>query len=264
MFTLSACGGWFEGSAPDRIRAACKYGFKAVEMLDWQSFDLPETRKALDETGVRLSSILAGSRDKVKHEITRNEHGLVWEDTGDVLVEALKETLEVAKFLDITKIIVTSGNERPGLSREEHKKILVENLRRGAEVVKGTGVELVLEPLNVLVDHAGYFLVTTDESLEVLDRVGCPNEVKLLFDIYHQQISEGNVIRNLLRAMPVIGHIHVADNPGRKEPGTGELNYKNIFRAIDKAGYGEFVVFECGRSEPVETLCPKMLALAEE
>ena len=264
MFTLSACGGWFRGDAPARIRAAGANGFRAVEMLDWQSFDLPETKKALDETGVALSAILAGSRDPVKHAMTRNEHGLVWEDTAEPLRDALKESLEVAKYLNCRKIIVTSGNERPGLSREEQKKILVDNLRLGAASVRGSGVELVLEPLNILVNHAGYFLVTTDESLEVLDRVGCPNEVRLLFDIYHQQISEGNVIRNLLRAMPVMGHIHVADNPGRNEPGTGELNYKNIFRAIRDAGYEEFVVFECGRTEPVETLCPKMLALAED
>ena len=264
MFTLSACGGWFAGSAPERIRAAKKYGFQAIEMLDWQSFDLPETKKALDETGVKLSAILLGSRDRQKHEMTRNEHGLVWEDTAGPLKDAMEETLEVARALDCRKIIITSGNERPGLSREEHKKILVDNLRLAAGFVKGTGVELVLEPLNVLVNHAGYFLVTTDESLEVLERVGCPNEVKLLFDIYHQQISEGNVIRNLLRAMPRIGHIHVADNPGRNEPGTGELNYKNIFRAVRDAGYEEFVVFECGHTEPVETLCPKMLALAED
>src|SRR4029077_17233792 len=113
---------------------------------------------------------------------------------------------------------------------------------------------VVLEPLNVLVDHAGYYLVTTAEGLEIVDEVASPN-VKLLFDIYHQQISEGNVIRNLTENLAKIGHVHAADNPGRHEPGTGELNYAVIFRALDAAGYDGHVGLEYRPStDPAETL----------
>jgi hydroxypyruvate isomerase len=97
------------------------------------------------------------------------------------------------------------------------------------------------------VDHKGYFLTRTDQTMTILEAVNSPN-VKMLFDIYHQQITEGNVIRNITKNIDRIGHFHVADNPGRKEPGTGELNYKNIFKAIATTNYKDFVALECGHS----------------
>jgi len=104
-----------------------------------------------------------------------------------------------------------------------------------------------MEMLNTLVDHEGFFLTRTDQAVAILKEVACPN-IKLLFDIYHQQITEGNVIRNIRENIQYIGHFHVADNPGRKEPGTGELSYANIFSAIKETGYNGFVALECGHS----------------
>jgi hydroxypyruvate isomerase len=103
----------------------------------------------------------------------------------------------------------------------------------------------------VLVDHAGYFLNTTDHTIEILEAVDSPN-VKMCYDIYHQQITEGNIIRNIRNNIDRIGHFHVGDNPGRKQPGTGELNYKNIFKAIHETGYDGFVALECGNTASLE------------
>jgi len=262
MYTLSACGGWFAGDACDRIRAAHDNGFTALEILGWKDLNLSEVRKTLDETGMTISAILIQSKDPKKQALIANEHGIVWDDAKEAFVDAMGETLEAAKALRVNTIVVTSGNERADVSREHCHKTMVEALKAGAEVLEGSGVQMVLEPLNILVNHMGYYLVTTAEGVEVIHEVNHPL-VKLLFDVYHQQISEGNVIRNLTNNIADIGHIHVGDNPGRLEPGTGEINYRNVFRAIAKTDYQGFVVFECGRSEEADVVCRKMLALAE-
>jgi hydroxypyruvate isomerase len=105
------------------------------------------------------------------------------------------------------------------------------------------GITLVVEPLNILVNHKGYYLATSAEGFQILDEVGSPH-VQLLFDIYHQQITEGNLIQNITRNIRKIGHFHVADVPGRHQPGTGEINYGNVFAAIVKAGYTGFIGLE--------------------
>jgi len=102
---------------------------------------------------------------------------------------------------------------------------------------------LVIEPLNVLVDHPGYYLTTSAEGFEILDEVDSPN-VKLLYDIYHQQVTEGNLIATITSHIAQIAHFHVADVPGRHEPGTGEINWVNVLRAIDEAGYAGYVGLE--------------------
>jgi hydroxypyruvate isomerase len=102
---------------------------------------------------------------------------------------------------------------------------------------------LVWETLNVLVDHPGYFLVYSADGSELVKRTDRP-AVKFLFDIYHQQISEGNLINNIRKYIHEIGHFHFADNPGRHEPGTGEINYRNVFKAIHDAGYRDIVACE--------------------
>jgi hydroxypyruvate isomerase len=103
----------------------------------------------------------------------------------------------------------------------------------------------VLEPLNTLKDHRGYFLASSYEAFEIIEEVGSP-AVKVLYDIYHQQITEGNLIPTITENIGLIGHFHVADVPGRHQPGTGEINYKNVFAAIDGSGYNRYVGLEYG------------------
>jgi hydroxypyruvate isomerase len=111
---------------------------------------------------------------------------------------------------------------------------------RVAPDAEEAGVTLVLEPLNTAVDHPGYYLTSTAEGIEIVEEVGSPS-VQLLYDVYHQQITEGNVIDTITDHVEHIGHIHIADVPGRHEPGTGELNYANVFDAIDDADYEGYV-----------------------
>ncbi len=159
--------------------------------------------------------------------------------------------------------MVTTGNEIAGVPRAEQHARVVAALRAAAPLAEAAGIQLVLEPLNILVNHMGYYLTTTAESVAVIEEVGSPM-VKVLYDVYHQQITEGNLINNIRANIGHIGHIHVGDVPGRKQPGTGEINYKNVFKAIRDTGFTGFVVFECGLTEPVEVVCPKMWALLED
>ncbi len=258
MFTLSAAAGWFEGDKYQRYYEAAKRGFKAMEDLGWTGLDLDRAKNCIDETGVELSAILFACKDEEKAKALGA--GIVHTSAHGAFLSAIEDTLAAAQKLGVKNIVVTTGNERDDASRFVQHTNVVLALRAAAELVKGSGVKLVLEPLNVLTDHKGYYLVTSQETADIVDAVDSP-DVAILFDIYHQQISEGNVIVNLRRHMQKIGHIHVGDVPGRKEPGTGELNYKNIFKAIAEAGYDGFVTFECGRSTDADTVSKNMFEL---
>lgn len=151
--------------------------------------------------------------------------------------------MKVANELGITNLIVVTGQERMDASREEQHNNIVTALKKAACVVEKENMNLVLEPLNVLINHKGYYLATSKEGFEIIKEVNSP-KVKLLFDIYHQQITEGNLLSNILGNIDLIGHFHVADTNGRHEVGTGEINYKNIFKAIEKTNYDGFVGLE--------------------
>jgi len=260
MFTLACGGGWVKGSYADKIRGAAALGYKAVEPLCWLGEDLEAARAATGETGCVISAILVQSADEAAADLIRNEHGIVHEDAREAFVRAIGETLAAALTIGCNTIVVTSGNERPDVPREAQRANIVEALRAALPVIDGSGVQLVLEPLNVIINHKGYYLTTSEECAGIVREVASP-QVKMLYDVYHQQITEGNLIHNINQYIGGIGHFHVGDVPGRREPGTGEINYKNIFRAIADTGYEGFVVFECGLTEPVEVVTRKMFEL---
>jgi hydroxypyruvate isomerase len=129
-----------------------------------------------------------------------------------------------------------------------------------APLAERYGVTLNLEPLNTTVDHAGYWLDSSQAGFELVRRVGSPN-LRLLFDIYHMQVMEGNLIARMRAHLDLIGHIHVADVPGRHQPGTGEINYRNIFCALRDAGYDRAVGMEFAPLGPSDRAASDALAL---
>lgn len=173
--------------------------------------------------------------------------GMVQPEDHDKVVAGFEQRVALAKQLNCRHLVGLTGNERTDVSRDQQTEYVIQCVKRLAPIAEKNDVILVMEALNPLVDHKGFFLNRTDHAMQILKAVNSPN-VKMLFDIYHQQITEGNVIRNIRNNIDYIGHFHVADNPGRKEPGTGELNYKNIFKAISETGYKHFVALECGHS----------------
>ena len=159
------------------------------------------------------------------------------------IIAPLKDTLAAARKLGCRQIIAQVGNELQGIPRAQQHANCVEAFRAAAPLCEDAGVTLSIETLNVLVDHKGYYLATSEEGFRMVDAVGS-SHVRLLFDIYHQQITEGNLIANVTANLGKIGHFHVADVPGRHQPGTGEINYLNVFRAIAARGFTGFLGLE--------------------
>jgi hydroxypyruvate isomerase len=160
----------------------------------------------------------------------------------------------------IPTLISTTGPDQDGLDRETQHENIVDVLSRVAPDAEEAGVTLALEPLNTEVDHPGYYLTTSEEGFEIVDEVGSEN-VTLLYDVYHQQITEGNVIQTVTENVERIGHVHVADVPGRHEPGTGELNYGRIFEALDDVGYDGYVGCEFSPTDDPDGAMADVLAL---
>lgn len=199
----------------------------------WELDDLKRTAKAQDRLGV---GIVATCTPFIS---------LVDEERRDDYIDGVVRTIEACKTLGTRSIVSQTGNELAGVPRETQRETMIETLKRLAPQLEAADIVLELEPLNGLVDHKGHFLQRSDEAALIVDKVGS-SHVKLVFDVYHQQITEGNVIRNAVAYRHRINHYHIADNPGRHQPGTGELNYVNILQAIKDTGFEGFVGIECG------------------
>lgn len=236
---MSAPLDWFPGEKPeDRLDHVAAWGLPAYEWLGPDG-DFDAIRARADALGLELSCI--GGAGAIA------PGGMVNPDDHDKVVAQFKERVALAKRLNCKRLVALSGNERDDIPREQQTEHVIACLKRLVPIAEENDVTLVLEALNPLVDHAGYFVCRTDHAMQIVEAVDSPR-LKMLFDIYHQQITEGNVIRNFTGNIRNIGHFHVADNPGRKEPGTGELNYVNIFKAIARTRYKGFVALECGHS----------------
>ncbi|GAA3405847.1 TIM barrel protein [Paenibacillus hodogayensis] len=232
-YALSA-GAYKGKNVIELLEKVAEHGFHGLEYLNWRAVpDVKELVKAQDRLGVGISAVCT------------TFFNLVDGSKREQYLDGLVQTLDFCKAAGRPSIITQTGQEMPGIAREKQKRDMVETLKRCAALCEAAGVVLELEPLNGLVDHPGHFLQYSDESADVIDQVGSPC-VKLVFDVYHQQITEGNVIRNAVAYLDRIHHFHIADNPGRKQPGTGELNYVNILKAIKGTGFDGFVALECG------------------
>lgn len=217
-------------STPDAMEAVHSCGIHAVEFWDWWGKDIDAIDQKRRELGMEIAAFCTRFVS-LTDPSCREEY-----------LEGLKETIEVAKKLGCKRIISQVGNDT-GKPREEQRQSLIEGLKCSVPYLEAAGCELVVEPLNIRVDHAGYFLWASDEAAAILEAVGSPS-VRMLFDCYHQQIMEGDIIRRATTLIDWIDHVHVAGNPGRHEPECGEINYKAVFEALDEAGYTGYVGFE--------------------
>lgn len=236
---MSAPLDWFPGeSHVEKLDGVAAWGLPAYEWLGPHG-DLAAIRQKADALGLELSCMVGAGAIAPGWMVQPRDHNKT--------VEMFEERIVMAKQLGCPRLLGLTGNARQDISMEEQTEHVVACLRRLAPIAAENEVVLALEPLNTLVDHPGFFLTRTDQTVAILDAVNSPN-IQIVFDIYHQQITEGNVIRNLTQNIDRIANFHVADNPGRREPGTGELNYTNIFRAISQTNYAGFVALECGHS----------------
>ena len=182
----------------------------------------------------------------------------VWKGIADpaareAFLADLNKMLITADKLECPAIIVLSGDRVPGLSHDQQHQSCIETLKRGADVAARRNVTLLLENIDPE-ENPKYYLTSVGEGFEIVRAVNHPH-VKFLYDFYHEQIAEGNLIGKLEKNIDEVGLIHVADVPGRHEPGTGEINYSNIYRKLAELNYSRYVAMEFMPSgEPVATL----------
>jgi hydroxypyruvate isomerase len=243
---------------PQALGLLSHLGYDAYEMFDWRNPETLQTFVREKGKSPLFCACLVANKG-----VTAPGCGLVNPREREGLLRELEATIEAAKKMDCKQLVVLTGNELGGMPRAEQMANAVAALREAAPLLEKNGVTAIIEILNTYVNHAGYFLYFVRDGAELVDRVGSPN-VKLLFDIYHVQIMEGNLIENIRMNIDRIGHFHVGDVPGRHEPGTGEINYRNVFKAIFELGdrFQGSVALEYSPLAPLEQDLAAMRALA--
>ena len=208
----------------------------------------PDVQEQIGKTLARLDMRMGVF---VAHTIDWNAPTLTSPDTAkrDTFLKEIRESVEIARRVNAKWMTVVPGHvdARPHLDYQT--AIVVDTLRRACEILQPHNLVMVLEPLNTLRNHPGMFLKTIPQAYLVCKAVNSPS-CKILFDMYHQQITEGNLIPNIDTAWDEVAYFQVGDNPGRKEPGTGEINYRNVFKHIHGKGFTGIVGMEHGNFAP--------------
>ena len=212
-------------STADRIRAAAAHGIDAVEIWGWRDKDIDAIRAALDETGVTLLSLIVDPQLQLTDPSTHEEY-----------LAGVRDSLEVALALGAPNLVVVAGQEVTGVPRPDQHAAVVSVLARAAAIVERSGVTLLLEPLNSRVDHVGTSLWSTREGLDIVREVGSPH-LRLLLDAYHALVMDEDLAAVIGDDIELVGHVQVADAPGRHEPGTGTIDWEAQFRALRGLGY---------------------------
>lgn len=220
-----------KGLFTEGMRLAKECGYTAIEFWSWWDKDIKAIAEAKDQLEMEVAAFCT------KHANPGNK------DEKQKYLEGLHESIETAKLLGCKTLISQAGNETEGISREQHRESLIDTMKASAPIAKKAGVILVLEPLNILVDHAGYHLTASKDAFDIVKQVSSEN-VKVLFDIYHQQITEGNIISNITHNIDKIGHFHAAGNPGRTDLTKGEINYPKVLEVIKNTGYSGYLGLE--------------------
>jgi len=218
----------------ERLEKVAEAGYHAVELVGeyskWTEEDFRRCNKKRAELGI-IFDTTAGTR-----------HGVGDPSVREGFLADVREQLKIMEKIECPALIVMSGNVVPGLSPQLQHDSCVEGLKRAAELVGGKGVTLLLENID-LEENPRYYMWSVPEAFKIIEEVNHP-QVKFLYDFYHAQISGGNLIANLQRHADKVGLIHIADVPGRHEPGTGEINYLNIYKKLAELNYSRYVAME--------------------
>lgn len=234
------------GSDPvAQLEFAAEQGFTAWEDNGMKGRPVETQRRiagAMDRLGIKMGVFVA-------HEIAWREPTLASGETGarQAFLDQIRESVDVAQRVGATWMTVVPGRADPGLEPGYQRAHVVEALRAAAGILEPHDLVMVLEPLNPWTDHPGMFLQRIPQAYDICRAVDSP-ACKILFDVYHQQVTEGNLIPNIDRAWDEIAYVQVGDNPGRNEPTTGEINYRNVFRHLHAKGFDGVVGMEHGQS----------------
>ena len=230
-----------EGSFEQKLETAARAGLQSVELVgehyEWSDADIRRARRQARSFRLGMDALSAVPR------WSRMPVSMVDPAQRDNLLAEVGKNIDFARKLEIPMLLLMSGNAIDGRPHEEQYASLLEGCKRCGELAAEADVTLIVEPLNDRIDHKGFFLTSCVEGLKLVKEVDNPH-VRLLFDIYHEQVQSGNVINTIKEAAPYTEVFHVADNPGRHDPGTGEMYYPNIYKAIRETGYKGYITME--------------------
>ena len=251
-FAKSACIEPMYSEIPflDRFQAAKDDGFEFVEFWSWTDKDLDAVKAAAGKAGVGISGF-NGDADYSLIDPTHKEKYL----------DFLKKSVAAAQKVGAKSVTIHSNalgdagivvNHYTELSDTVKLCSMYDMLLECAKIAEESGIAMNLEPLNITTDHVGNYLATTRMAAEMTRLIGSPM-LKVLYDVYHMQLNEGSLCDNIKAYADQLGHIHVADAPGRHEPGTGEINYKKVLRHLEACGYTGRVGYELFPSSDTKT-----------
>jgi len=234
-----------------RIERAAALGFPAVEFWPWQGKDLTAIAELTQRLGVAVAQFTAwgfkpGMNDPANHA---------------EFVDAVGQGCQAAKQLNCKLMTVVGGDDQPGMTQAEMHAHIITALEKAAPVAAEHDVTLILEPMNIRVDHKGHCLYGSVDAVRICREVGSPH-VKINWDLYHMQISEGDLCGRLRDGFDQVGYLQLADHPGRHEPGTGEIHYNRVLREAHDLGYRGYVGLEC-RPQTTELEAARGVARAD-
>jgi hydroxypyruvate isomerase len=236
----------------ERLKQAAALGFPAVEFWPYEGKNIDAIRSLSDEKNIAIAQFTAwgftpGMNDPKNH---------------DKFVKKIEEACPIAHKLNCPKMTVVGGNDQPGMTQEQMHENIITALKRVAPIAEAQKVMLILEPMNIRVDHKGHCLYGSPAAVRICREVNSPM-VKINWDLYHMHISEGDLCGHLKEGFDQVGYLQVADHPGRNEPGTGEIHYPRVLRQAYELGYRDFVGLEC-RPKAAELDAAKAVAQADQ
>ena len=230
---------------PQRLEKVAEAGYHAVELVgefkDWKPQDFADARRKKRELGIEIDGTCG-----------------VWLPLADAtkreaFLKSLRDFIPTMRELECSRLIMQTGDKVPGFSPTEMHANCIETLKRGGDIAAENNIELLIENIDPE-ENSKYFLTQSAEGFNIVRSVGNPH-VKFLYDFFHEQIAAGNLIAKLEKNIDLVGLVHVADVPGRHHPGTGEINYPNIFRKLAELHYSRYVAMEFNPlGDPVKEL----------
>ncbi|MBW4706369.1 TIM barrel protein [Roseobacter sp. YSTF-M11] len=220
----------------DRFKAAADDGFEGIEMTFPYDVTAEKTARAAAAAGLPIVEFNTPAGDLIpgKHRGHAPNPG-----EGDIFLKHIQKGARYARDVGCRKVLTLSGLKRPNIAFADQRACYIDNLKRGAELCASYDTKLLIEPNNV-VDFPGYFLETMADVRAYIAAVDHPN-LGAVFDFFHSQINEGDVTRCFSDSLDLIDHVQFGDNPGRHEPGTGELNFDHLFNVVENSGYTGWV-----------------------
>ena len=225
---------WTDLDFLERIRRAAKFGYPAFEFWEYENQDVDAIAELAKEINIEVSQFTGWGWAE----------GMNSPSNESKFIAQMEEACKVAHKLNCRKMTIVAGDDQPDMTTQQMLDQVTKALKLAVPILERENVMAILEPMNERVDHPGHCLYGSEDGLRICREVNSPM-VKLNWDLYHMQITEGDLCGHLQDGIDQIGYLQVADHPGRHEPGTGEVNYRRVLQTVEQLGYHDYVGLEC-------------------